>query len=158
VEAAARRQIENAVRPELRSQLCWSPFVAESDMPRLYQNAAAVLYPTLYEGFGLPVVEAQAAGTPILFSDVASLGELRAPGAIILPPNDRQAWISSCQEMIEKRGKSPAPFAPAREWARQYSWDACARRHMEVYRMTARSRPKAVRARARPLILSEAPA
>ncbi|MBK8653204.1 MAG: glycosyltransferase [Haliscomenobacter sp.] len=62
-------------------------------MAQLYQQAVAVLYPTLYEGFGFPALEAQAVGTPVLFSALGSLIELIGPSAEILPPENLDAWV-----------------------------------------------------------------
>jgi alpha-1,3-rhamnosyl/mannosyltransferase len=103
-------------------------------MPALYQNAVAVLYPTQYEGFGLPALEAQAVGTPVLFSDVSSLSELKGPGAVIMPPNDLDAWVGTCRNLMAARAEAPEPDQTARAWARRFSWDSFAKRTVEVYR------------------------
>lgn len=106
-------------------------------MPRLYQNAAAVLYPTLYEGFGFPVVEAQAVGTPVLHSAVSSLTELQGPGSVVLPVEDLGAWVDACRALVAERGRTPQPNETSRQWARRFSWEASAERHLEVYRRAA---------------------
>jgi glycosyltransferase involved in cell wall biosynthesis len=134
VEKEAQAGVLAGVPGDLRRRLRFAPFIAEADMPSLYQNAVAVLYPTLYEGFGLPALEAQAVGTPVLFSDVSSLSELKGPGAVILPPDDLDAWVTTCGRLVAARGESPEPDEPSRAWARQFSWDAFAERTVEVYR------------------------
>jgi glycosyltransferase involved in cell wall biosynthesis len=98
----------------------------------------AVLYPSLYEGFGLPVVEAQAVGTPVLFSDVASLSELKGPGAVVLPVDDLQAWVRTVANIVNSSTRLAGPDRIARAWARQYSWDACVERTLAVYHSVAR--------------------
>jgi alpha-1,3-rhamnosyl/mannosyltransferase len=123
-----------------RTRLCLLPFVPEEQMPRLYQNAVAVLYPTLYEGFGLPALEAQAVGTPVLFSDVGSLSELKGPAACVLPTDDLEAWVSCCRRLLAERSDCPQPIEAARRWAAQFSWDESARKHLEVYYKVARRR------------------
>src|SRR5436190_2481010 len=77
LEEASYDRVRQSVPGELSDRLILSPFVPEDDMPQLYMRAAAVLYPSLYEGFGLPALEARAVGTPVLFSDVGSLSELK---------------------------------------------------------------------------------
>jgi glycosyltransferase involved in cell wall biosynthesis len=135
VESASKPGIlEKHVSPDVRELICFAPFISEADMPRLYQNAIGVLYPTLYEGFGLPIIEAQAAGTPVLLTAVASLAELHGPGVFVLPPNDLEAWVTVCRQLIAERRESPFPRQRSREWARQFSWMESARRHLEVYR------------------------
>src|SRR5262249_56981721 len=104
VEREAEVEVRERLAPAYRSQLCFAPFVPEADMPRLYQNAAAVLYPTLYEGFGFPVLEAQAVGTPVLHSAVGSLTELAGPGSVVLPVEHVNAWVDTCRRLIETRG------------------------------------------------------
>jgi glycosyltransferase involved in cell wall biosynthesis len=96
-------------------------------------RAAAVLYPSLYEGFGMPVVEAQAVGTRVLFSDVGSLTELKGPGAIVLPVDDLQAWVRTIDLLLQARSATAEPDRIARAWARQYSWDAYTDRTLAVY-------------------------
>jgi glycosyltransferase involved in cell wall biosynthesis len=134
------------VRPERRSQVILTPFVDEELMPSLYQHAAAVLYPTLYEGFGLPALEAQAVGTPVLFSQVSSLTELVGPGAVVLPPADLDAWVNACNRCVAEHGAQQPASPAARRWAQQFSWRVSAERHRDVYRSvvwktTGRFRP-----------------
>lgn len=130
----AHERIRQGLSPALRPRVRFAPFVGEADMPRLYQNAVAVLYPTLYEGFGLPALEAQACGTPVLFSPLGSLAELQGPGAVVLPPEDLSAWVAACRTLLEARRNDPCPIDQARAWAGQFSWDVCVSRTLEVYR------------------------
>ncbi len=140
LEREAEAEVLAKVRPDGRERLRLVPFVPEDDMPRLYQNAAAVLYPTLYEGFGFPVLEAQAVGTPVLHSAVGSLTELVGPGSVVLPAEDLQAWAEACRRHIAARVTNAVPHDEAREWARRFTWDTCAARYAEVYESAARCR------------------
>jgi alpha-1,3-rhamnosyl/mannosyltransferase len=79
-------------------------------------------------------LEAQAVGTPVLFSDVSSLSELKGPGAVILPPHELEAWVTTCRRLVAARAESPEPDESARAWARRFSWDAFAERTVDVYR------------------------
>jgi glycosyltransferase involved in cell wall biosynthesis len=105
-------------------------FVSEPDLPSLYAHAEAVLYPTLYEGFGFPALESQAAGVPVLMSAVGSLRELIGPGAIVLPVDDFQAWVAACRRVLE--GDKP-DAAAARQWAKRFSWGRTFEQTLEVY-------------------------
>ena len=135
LEAGAHAQVRDTVPRELQERLILAPFVSEADMPRLYMRAAAVLYPSLYEGFGMPVVEAQAVGTRVLFSDVGSLSELKGPGAVVLPVDDLQAWVRTIDLLLQSRASTAGEDRIARAWARQYSWDAYTDRTLAVYDM-----------------------
>lgn len=123
---------------ELRSSLVFLPFVPDEFMPHLYQAATAVLYPTLYEGFGFPALEAQATGTPVIFGDVSSLRELAGPLATMLPPHDFGAWSTALARLVRERIDRPEPVEEARTWAKRFSWQASAERHLEVYRWAIR--------------------
>src|SRR5262249_46173389 len=97
----------------------------------------------LYEGFGFPALEAQAVGTPALFSALGSLAELQGPGAVVLPPQDLSSWVEVCRQLVAERGEQPQPRQEARCWARQFSWQVSAARHLEVYRLAAATRRRA---------------
>lgn len=133
VEAAAQESFRRSVPHELHQRLIFAPFIPEEDMPRLYMRASAVLYPSLYEGFGMPVVEAQAVGTPVLFSEAGSLAELKGPGAVVLPIDDLQAWTRAIDLMAQSKPTRYGPDRIARAWAQQYSWDAYTDRTLAVY-------------------------
>ena len=137
LESGAHAQVRNSVPRHAQDRLILAPFVSEEDMPRLYMRATAVLYPSLYEGFGMPVIEAQAVGTHVLFSDVGSLTELKGPGAIILPVDDMPAWVRAIDALLQSRSANVEPDRVARAWARQYSWDAYAERTLAVYHEVA---------------------
>ena len=127
------------MEPSLRDYVVFLPFIDEDDMAQLYRQAVAVLYPTLYEGFGLPALEAQAVGTPVLFSALGSLSELVGPAAEILPPNDLNSWLQTCRRLFSQRGESQIPNKAAQQWARQFSWESSATRHLELYQKVAKS-------------------
>jgi glycosyltransferase involved in cell wall biosynthesis len=141
VEARAHDTIRQMVPRRLQDRLFLAPFVEEAGMPRLYAQAAAVLYPSLYEGFGLPVVEAQAVGTPVLFSDVGSLSELKGPGAVVLPVDDLGAWVDAVNAIVGSPLRWAGPDRVARAWARQYGWDACIDRTLTVYESMVHRQP-----------------
>lgn len=121
---------------DVRKRVTVMGFVPEEALPALYANAAAVLYPTLYEGFGFPVLEAQAVGTPVLMSAVGSLAELTGPGAIVLPEHDKRAWIAACRSVLDRGARRSDE---ARAWAAGFSWKAAFDRTMDVYRSVAAS-------------------
>ena len=132
VEPTAPRWKEQ-LPSHLRDRLTCLGFVPEHSLPALYAHAEAVLYPTLYEGFGLPALEAQAVGTPVLMTDGGSLRELAGPGAIVLPGHDMSAWVDAARGVLTQ-GK---PSATARAWASGFSWKAAFTKTLDVYRAAA---------------------
>lgn len=144
LEAKAHDQIRNSVPRHARDRLWIAPYVSEDTMLRLYMRATAVLYPSLYEGFGMPVIEAQAVGTPVLFSEVGSLTELKGPAAVILPVDDLSAWVRMIEVLLQSHSPADRPDRIARAWASQYSWDAYTSRTLDVYAAVAATRHRAV--------------
>jgi alpha-1,3-rhamnosyl/mannosyltransferase len=137
VSEDAHASYRQQVAPELREHVVFAPFLAAEDMPSLYQNALVVLYPTLYEGFGVPPLNAQAVGTPVIFSDVSSLSEMVGPTSVALEPNDTNAWIEACRAVIDRRIAGAVPDTASQQWAAQFSWRNSADAHWEVYREAA---------------------
>ena len=140
LDQTAQHRLMQQLPESLRGRLCFPGFVPADYMPNLVQNAVAMLYPTLYEGFGFPVLEAQAVGTPVLFSAVGSLAEVQGPGSIVLPPEGMDAWVSAVRQLVVSRRELATPWAEARSWARQFSWNRSARRHLEVFHRATASR------------------
>jgi alpha-1,3-rhamnosyl/mannosyltransferase len=109
-------------------------FVPESDLPFLYAGASLFVYPSTYEGFGLPPIEAMASGTPVLVANSSSLPEVCADAAGYIDPNDvdsfREALVAALSDS-EWRARSREKGL---ERAARFSWEACAARTAELYR------------------------
>lgn len=133
IEMAAHDNVRRLVPREWQDRLILAPLVDDNDMPRLYIGATAVLYPSVGGGFGLPAIEAQAVGTPVLFSNVGTLAELQGPGAVVLPVDDLQSWVRAVDMIVQSRPPRNGPDRIARAWAAQYSWDSYVTRTLEVY-------------------------
>jgi alpha-1,3-rhamnosyl/mannosyltransferase len=119
----------------LRGRVHFTPFLEDSELVTLYRGARAAIYPTLYEGFGFPAVEAQAAGTPVLFSPVSSLVDLVGPLAWTNAPLDFDAWLSSLQQVLSLPDAARAERAElGAAWARRFSWRSSVEGHLAVYR------------------------
>ncbi len=78
--------------------------VAESTLRSLYRGAAALVYPSLYEGFGLPLLEAMASGTPVIASRAASIPEVVGEAGMLLDPDDSEAWADAIVHVITDPG------------------------------------------------------
>jgi len=96
-------------------------YVDDADLPALMTGAAAVVFPSRYEGFGLPPVEAMACGTPALVSDISAHRESTWNGAEFLPVGDVDAWVEAMREALD--GRTPVPSLPSwtqEDMARQF--------------------------------------
>jgi glycosyltransferase involved in cell wall biosynthesis len=108
-------------------------YLAEDDLTRLVAGAAALAFPSWYEGFGLPALEALACGTPVVASDLPALREVLADQAELVPPGDADALADALLRVLDDPGGEPARAA-RRARAAGFTWDACARATLDTYR------------------------
>jgi glycosyltransferase involved in cell wall biosynthesis len=117
-------------------------YVADADLPFLYAGAAAFIYPSIYEGFGLPVLEALAAGVPVVTSNRASLKEVAGDVAAALDPDDFAGLSDALRKALEHEVADPVGRARRVAWARSFSWHRCAEQTLAVYRRAIAGRQK----------------
>lgn len=84
----------------LESRVRLIPGVAEESLPAVYRASSVFAFPSLAEGFGLPVLEAMASGVPVVASDIPSLAEVSGSAAMLVPPGDVTAWVSALAAML----------------------------------------------------------
>ena len=113
-------------------------FVPDDDLPGLYAGATALAYPSLAEGFGLPVAEAMAAGTAVLTSDRSSLPEVAGGAAILVDPTDAHAIAAGLARLLGDEGLRHSLIARGRERAQDLTWDRAARRTLDYLSAVAR--------------------
>jgi glycosyltransferase involved in cell wall biosynthesis len=112
----------------------WLGFVPDDELARLYRGAQCVLYPSLYEGFGIPVLEALACGAPVVTSAGTAMEEVADGAAVLVDPRDAEAIAAGITEAIQRRDELGRRGI---ERARAYSWDAAAEATAGVYRELA---------------------
>jgi glycosyltransferase involved in cell wall biosynthesis len=112
----------------------WLGEVGDDELARLYRGAKAVAYVSLYEGFGLPVLEAMACGAPVVAGQNGALPEVAGGAAVLVDPLDPDAIAAGLNEAIERRDEL-RPLGLAR--ARAFDWGKVARKTVAVYREAA---------------------
>lgn len=111
--------------------------VDDVDLPALYSAALAFIFPSRYEGFGLPTLEAMACGTPVACSNVSSLPEVVGEAALLFDPTDLGALTEAMQRLIEDRALRQALGELGLRRAATFSWERNAAATLDIYRRTA---------------------
>jgi glycosyltransferase involved in cell wall biosynthesis len=110
----------------------WLGYVSEADLGELYRNAAVFAYCPVYEGFGLPVIEAQQFGVPVLTSNISSLPEAVGGGGLQVDPNDINAISKGLQKLLEDKKLREELGQKAKIHAQQFSWGTAAKETLEI--------------------------
>lgn len=118
---------------DLESDILWLGHTREEDLVALYNGAELFVYPSLYEGFGLPVLEAMACGTPVVASRAGSLAEVAGDAALLIEPDDEAGLAYAMQQVIE----TPLVKVDLKQRglgrAAAFSWERCAHETLAVY-------------------------
>jgi len=109
-------------------------YIADSAMPLIYSGAAAFVFPSLYEGFGLPVLEAMACGTPVIASRTSSLPEVVGNAGLLVDPHDVDALAESLRRVLEDRKLAEGLALQGVQRAAGFSWKRTASETIDVYR------------------------
>jgi glycosyltransferase involved in cell wall biosynthesis len=113
--------------------------VSDARLDALYRDAVALVYPSLYEGFGLPVLEAMSRGTPVVAVRASSVPEVLGDAGVLLDPGDAAGWVASLDAIIEQPDRRAALAAAGRTRAAGFTWERTARETYEVYLRAARA-------------------
>jgi glycosyltransferase involved in cell wall biosynthesis len=108
-------------------------YVADEDLPALYRAARAFVYPSLFEGFGLPPLEAMASGTPVVTSDVSSLPEITGDAALLIDPNDERALANALIEIMNNDRLRAELREKGIAQAKKFTWRDAAEKTLMLY-------------------------
>lgn len=113
------------------------PDIEDSLLPALYTGSVALVYPSWYEGFGLPVVEAMACGTAVVTSDRGSLAEVAGDAALLVPPDSPEAIADAMRMLLDDPVRRRDLVESGLRRARRFTWEAAALSHLNLYRSVA---------------------
>ncbi len=115
-------------------------YVPKAELARLYSQASVVVFPTLYEGFGLPAVEAMAAGTPLVCSDIPVLHEVAGEAALFAPPERPEEMALQVQRVLTDGNLRQELIARGTQRLSEFDWNKTAAETLAVWRQAAASR------------------
>lgn len=122
-------KLEEKIKDNKRIKI--TGFVKDGDLPAIYKNAEALILPSFYEGFGIPVLEAMSAGIPVIISNVSSLPEVAGGAAILIDPNNQEEIAEKMEKVLDAETRQALierGFARAKE----FSWQKTAQKTWEV--------------------------
>lgn len=120
------------VMKELHPDIMFTGFIDEDDKASVIKHAKVFLYPSFFEGFGLPLLEAMKCGTPIITSNTSAMPEIAGDAAILINPNFPDA-IATALEKIKKPEIKDALQKNMAEQIKKFSWNECARKTLELF-------------------------
>jgi alpha-1,3-rhamnosyl/mannosyltransferase len=129
------RELEETIAPlEASGVVRRLGYVSEDELPQIYAGAHAFAFPSLYEGFGLPVLEAMASGVPVLTSNVSSLPEVAGDAALLVDPTDEESLRVGLARVLDDSAWRTNASARGIARSRDYPWSRCIEATIDAYR------------------------
>jgi glycosyltransferase involved in cell wall biosynthesis len=135
---AYKQQVQHYIADHnMEKQFIWKQIIDNRELKKLYAGASLFVYPSFYEGFGLPVVEALLCGCPIVTSNVSSLPEAAGPASIQIDPNDTRAIADGMEKALIDSGLRKRMIEEGRRYAMDsFHPTVLARKLMDIYKVT----------------------
>ncbi|MGE5581385.1 MAG: glycosyltransferase family 4 protein [Bacillota bacterium] len=125
----------------LNGEIIFPGFVDSTDLPFFYNGADLFVYPSLYEGFGLPPIEAMACGTPVITSNVSSIPEIVGEAALQVNPNDTLELAENIFTVLENRALREALIQKGLQHSKLFTWEKSAAQILDIYRSIVNGKP-----------------
>lgn len=122
-----------ARRLDIADRITWLDAVGRDDVVTLLQAAGALVQPSVYEGFGLPVVEAMACACPVVAADIAPFREITGGAGLLVPPDDVEKLAVALRNVVNSEQLRHSLSEQGWARSREFSWDRCARETLDVY-------------------------
>jgi glycosyltransferase involved in cell wall biosynthesis len=121
----------------IHDRIHFAGFVPDEDLPALYSLASIFAFPSHYEGFGIPILEAMACGTPVVCADNSSLPEIAGDAALLIEATDTDALADAMRQLLIETSLREKLIRRGYEQARKFTWEKAAQRLLRVYRQVA---------------------
>lgn len=119
---------------KLEKDVLFTGYVPEEDLPALYNGAELFVFPSFYEGFGLPPLEAMQCGCPVITSNTSSLPEVVGNAGIMVDPNNIDELARQMQRVLTDKKQRQSMIKEGLKQAKKFSWEKCARETLKVYK------------------------
>lgn len=119
---------------EYRNRIIITGYISDEDLSAVYSGATAFIFPSLYEGFGLPVLEAMQCGTPVISSNSTSLPEIVGDAGILVNPKDQDQLCQSMLNVLQNTQLRDLLRHKGIKRAKQFSWQKCANETLDIYK------------------------
>jgi alpha-1,3-rhamnosyl/mannosyltransferase len=126
-----------ATLARIKEEAVYLGYVPEEQMPGLFAGASAFVYPSLYEGFGFPVVQAMASGVPVVTSNTSCLPEVAGGGALCVDPRSPQEITNALEKLLEDEELRERIGRTGLKRAQRYRWVICAAQSLDFFRAVA---------------------
>ena len=117
----------------MEDRVVFTGFIPDAELDSLLRRADMLVYPSLYEGFGLPVLEAMQVGTPVVTSNLTAMPEVAAGAALLIDPHSVDEMVAAMKRLLEDEALRRDLIRRGKERARLFSWERTARQYLELY-------------------------
>jgi glycosyltransferase involved in cell wall biosynthesis len=124
-----KEEIKNKIEESRHKEDIVLPgYVSDEEKRELMKNADVFLFPTFYEGFGLPILEAQSVGTPVMTSNISSMPEVAGDGAVLVDPKDTNAIAEAAHKLVSDESHKNDIMEKGYANVKNFSWDKCSKK------------------------------
>lgn len=123
-----------SVPEDVKDEIIFTGYVTDQELVSLYKSAALYVFPSIYEGFGFPLLEAMICGIPIIASKVSSLPEIGGEACLYVTPTKCQEWVLAVNQVFNDRDLTSLLIEKGKERVQHYSWSNNARDTITLYR------------------------
>ena len=121
----------------LQEKVHLTGYIPPEELPLVYNLASVFVYPSIYEGFGLPALEAMACGTPVITTNTSAMADYVGDAGILVPPNNQEALVQAMQTLLMDQDLQHSLAQKGQEQAAQFTWERTAQETLKVYELAS---------------------
>ena len=121
----------------LKERVHFTGYIDANDLPTIYSLAEGLVFPSFYEGFGLPILEAMACGCPVITSNVSSMPEVAGDAALLIDPKNTEAIAQAMASVISNEKLRKKLIEKGYEQVKKFTWDKTAEETLALYKQVA---------------------